>query len=127
MIKHLPSGAIHVNNINLWAHVGVLDSERDCGQSFLLDVTLWLDLEKAAKMDDLSSTLDYSIAINRIQQLSFQINCQTIEHFSKRILDCLEELYGDLPMKIYLRKCSAPVQGFSGDVGVEMGRHFPNN
>ena len=37
--------AIHIKDINLWAHVGVLESERIHGQSFLLNISFWLDLE----------------------------------------------------------------------------------
>ena len=31
--------AIHIKDINLWAHVGVLESERIHGQRFLLDLS----------------------------------------------------------------------------------------
>ncbi|WP_320667792.1 dihydroneopterin aldolase [Prochlorococcus sp. MIT 1307] len=118
-------GAIHVNNVNLWAHVGVLDQERLHGQSFLLDFSLWLDLKKAALNDDLSATADYSLAIKDLQQIAFQLNCKTIERFSELILDRLECIYGPIPMKVFLRKCSAPISGFGGSVGVERSRYFP--
>ena len=36
--------AIHIKDINLWAHVGVLESERIHGQRFLLDLSFWLEL-----------------------------------------------------------------------------------
>ena len=31
--------AIHIKNINLWAHVGVLEKERLHGQNYLLDIS----------------------------------------------------------------------------------------
>ena len=92
MINCLPSGAIHVNDLHLWAHVGVLEKERIIGQWFSLDFSLWLDLDKAGEDDNLSSTFDYSLAIGDIQQLALQMNCLTIEHFSEKILDLLESL-----------------------------------
>ena len=46
--------AIHVRDLMLWAHVGVLEHERRDGQWFSLDITLWQDLGSAAAHDDLS-------------------------------------------------------------------------
>ena len=126
MNRYLALGAIHVKDVNLWSHVGVLEQERSFGQEFLLDFSLWLDLDRAAKKDDLSMTADYSLAIHGIQDLASKLNCNTLEYFSELILDCLESLYGSIPMEIYLRKCSAPVAGFSGTVGVERSRHLPS-
>ena len=116
--------SIHVQNFNLWSHVGVLDHERLLGQPFLLDFTIWIDLESAALNDDLSKTADYSHAIKSIQQLSLEINCLTIEHFSEVILEMLESLYGDVPIKISLKKCNPPIDGFSGSVSITRSRNI---
>ena len=125
MINYLPSGVIHVKDLYLWSHVGVLEQERTYGQEFLLDFSLWLDIEHASEQDDISSTADYSLGIRDLQQCAFNIDCQTIEYFAEQILDRLQSLYGSVPMKVFLRKCSAPVPGFDGTVGVERIRNFP--
>ena len=115
--------AIHVRDLMLWAHVGVLEHERRDGQWFSLDITLWQDLGAAAADDDLAASLDYSKAITALQALARGLVCQTIEHFSDRVLDQLEQLYGPVPVRLELRKCAAPVPGFSGVVAVERWRH----
>ena len=115
--------AIHIRELMLWAHVGVLEHERRDGQWFSLDITLWQDLSEAGASDDLATSLDYSRAIIALQELSRGLVCQTIEHFSDRVLDQLERLYGPVPVRLELRKCAAPVPGFSGVVGVERRRH----
>tara|TARA_Y100001968_G_C18918372_1_gene508591 strand:- start:134 stop:514 length:381 start_codon:yes stop_codon:yes gene_type:complete len=117
-------GIIHVYDVSLWAHVGVLNQERLEGQEFLADFSFWLDLERAAREDDLSFSLDYGLAIKKVQNLSSQINCLTIERFSEELLDVLEELCGPIPMRILLKKCNPPVDGFSGSVSVERRRNF---
>ena len=127
MTNHLPSGVIHVKDLYLWSHVGVLEKERKHGQEFLLDFSLWLNMEYASKRDNISSTADYSLGILDLQQYAFTIECQTIEYYSELILNRLESLYGSVPMKVFLRKCFAPVPGFDGTVGVERTRHFPNS
>ena len=116
--------AIHIKDINLWAHVGVLESERIHGQSFLLDISFWLDLDDSSKLDQLEKSLDYSEAIKAVQKLSFEIKCLTIEYFSDQILNLLESLYGQVPVYIMLKKCSPPIQGFKGCVLIEKKRNF---
>ena len=115
--------AIHIRDLMLWAHVGVLEHERRDGQWFSLDITLWQDLGPAAAHDDLGASLDYSKAITALQELARGLVCQTIEHFSDRVLDQLEQLYGTVPVRLELRKCAAPVPGFSGVVAVERRRY----
>ena len=116
--------AIHIKDINLWAHVGVLESERINGQSFILDISIWLDLDEASKLDQLDKSIDYSEAVKVVQKLSYEIKCLTIEYFSDQILNLLESLYGNAPMKIMLKKCSPPIHGFSGSVLIEKKRNF---
>lgn len=117
-------GVIRVRDVNLWAHVGVLEKERLLGQYFCADFTFWVELSNACKDDDLSSTIDYSMAIKGVQKLAFEVNCYTIEKFSDYILDFLEELYGPIPMKLALRKCTPPVEGFRGSVELERSRNY---
>ena len=124
MRDYLTKGGVHVKGLKLWAHVGVLEKERLFGQWFELDFSIWLDLDEASKNDDLSLSVDYSVAICSLQNLSTQINCYTIESFSEEIFKCLENLYGILPMKLLLTKCSAPVPGFNGIVSIERNRNF---
>ena len=117
------SDRIVVRGLRLWAHVGVLEQERLLGQWFELDLSLVFNLEPAAASDNLELSLDYSRAITALQRLSADLICQTLEHFAERILDCLEHLYGAVPMQLELRKCRAPVPGFDGTVAVQRCRN----
>ena len=121
------SSAIHIKDINLWAHVGILESERMNGQSFILDISFWLDLEESSKLDQLDRSIDYSEAIKAVKKLSFEIKCLTIEYFSDQILNLLESLYGPVPIYILLKKCSPPIDGFSGSVLIEKKRNFSSH
>jgi dihydroneopterin aldolase len=114
---------IVVRGLRLWAHVGVLEQERLLGQWFELDVSLAWDLAAAGAGDQLEHSLDYSRAITALQRLAGELRCLTLEHFAERILDVLEQLYGPVPMRLELRKCRAPVPGFTGVVGVQRARH----
>ena len=114
---------IGVRELRLWAHVGVLELERRDGQWFSRDLSFQRDLSRAAEADDLSQSLDYSVAIQALQSLSNEVRCLTIEHFSEQVLDRLETLYGPIPVWLRLAKCAAPVPGFNGRVFVERSRH----
>ncbi len=116
--------AIHIKDLNLWAHVGVLENERIHGQSFLLDISFWLDLDESSRLDQLDQSIDYGEAIKEIKKLSFEIKCLTIEYFSDQILNLLESLYGPVPIHILLTKCSPPIHGFTGRVLIEKKRNF---
>ena len=113
-----------VRGLRLWAHVGVLEHERQMGQWFELDFSLGWDLKAAAVADDLSQTLDYSQAIQALQLQARGLRCLTLEHWSDRILQVLEDLYGTVPIWLELRKCQAPVPGFSGIVAVQRSRRW---
>jgi dihydroneopterin aldolase len=114
-----------VRGLRLWAHVGVLERERQLGQWFELDFSLSWDLAAPGSSDDLSGSLDYSRAIIALQAQARSIRCLTLEHWSEQILSLLEELYGPVPVWLELRKCAAPVPGFSGIVAVQRTRHWP--
>ncbi len=116
--------AIHVRGLRLWAHVGVLERERLLGQWFELDLTLWWPLATAGRADALALSLDYGVAIQALQRLARELRCLTLEAFAEQMLDLIERLYGPVPLRLELRKCRAPVPGFSGSVAVERWRYL---
>ena len=115
---------IHIRDLRLWAHVGVLDHERRDGQWFQLDISLGLDLSESARLDDLSATADYSLAVLALQALVRELCCLTIERFSEEVFEVLERLYGPLPMHLLLQKCNPPIAGFTGTVAIERRRNW---
>ena len=119
-----PTDRVVVRGLRLWAHVGVLEHERLTGQWFELDFSLGWDLSAAAAADQLEASLDYSLAIKALQQQARGMCCLTLEHWSDQILTLLEQLYGPVPIWLELRKCQAPVPGFSGIVAVQRTCHW---
>lgn len=117
------SDAIVVRGLRLWAHVGVLEQERQQGQWFELDLELGVDLRVAGRSDALADTLDYSLLITALQRQARSVRCQTLEHYSDQMLELAEQLYGPVPIRMELRKCAAPVAGFTGVVAVVRQRH----
>ena len=68
---------LKIENIKLWARVGVLDEERQLGQFFSLDIFLWTDFEECTENDDIKKTVDYSKLVQILKDQSKKIYCYT--------------------------------------------------
>ena len=121
-----PLDYVVVRGLRLWAHVVVLEHERQMGQWFELDFSLGCNLSAAAAADGLEQSLDYSLAIQALQLDASRVRCLTLEHWSDKIFEVLEDLYGSVPIWLELRKCQAPVPGFCGIVAVQRSRRWPS-
>ena len=83
---------LKIENIKLWARVGVLDEERKLGQLFSLDIFLWTDYEKCTVNDDIKKTVDYSKLVQILKDQSKKICCFTIEKYSIPLSSSFEEI-----------------------------------
>ena len=109
---------LKIENIKLWARVGVLDKERELGQLFTLDIFLWTDFEKCTKNDDIKKTVDYSKLVHLLKDQSQKIYCYTIEKYSYAILKIIDQEFKISKIKIILTKCNPPISGFDGEVSI---------
>ena len=116
---------LKINNIKLWARVGVLEEERKSGQLFSLDVFLWSDFKNCTQNDDIKSTVDYSKLVKVLKNQSKIISCFTIEKYSNEILEIIHQEFQLSRIKIILTKCKPPIIGFDGEVSIV--RDFKNN
>ena len=109
---------LKIENIQLWARVGVLDEERELGQLFNLDIFLWTNFEKCTVNDDIKKTVDYARLVEIIKDQSKKIYCFTIEKYSNAILEIINNEFKLSKIKIILTKCNPPITGFDGKVSI---------
>tara|TARA_B100000242_G_scaffold205057_1_gene148739 strand:+ start:87 stop:449 length:363 start_codon:yes stop_codon:yes gene_type:complete len=109
---------LKIENIKLWAKVGVLEEERELGQLFSLDIFLWADFEECTANDDIKKTVDYSKLVEILKGQSNKINFFTIEKYSKAILEIIDNEFKLSKIKIILTKCKPPIIGFDGNVSI---------
>ena len=102
---------LKIENIKLWARVGVLDEERELGQLFILDIFLWTDFEKCTVNDDIKKTVDYSKLVQILKDQSKKICFNTIEKYSNAILEVIDQEFKISKIKIILTKCNPPITG----------------
>ena len=109
---------LKIENIKLWARVGVLNEERELGQLFCLDIYLWTDFEKCTSNDDIKKTVDYAKLIEILKNQSKKIYCFTIEKYSNAIIEIINQEFNLSKIKIILTKCNPPINGFDGKVSI---------
>ena len=109
---------LKIENIKLWARVGVLDEERELGQLFILDVFLWTDFENCTVNDDIEKTVDYSKLVRILKDQSKKMYCFTIEKYSNSILEIIDQEFKLSKIKIILTKFNPPITGFDGKVSI---------
>ena len=109
---------LKIENIKLWARVGVLDEERQLGQLFSLDIFLWTNFDKSTANDDIKKTIDYSELVEILKDQSKKICCFTIEKYSNEILGIINQKFKLSKIKIILTKCNPPITGFDGKVSI---------
>ena len=109
---------LKIENIKLWARVGVLNEERELGQLFILDIFLWTDFEDCTVNDDIKKTVDYSKLVQILKKHAKKIYCFTIEKYSNEILEIINQEFKLSKVKIILTKCNPPITGFDGKVSI---------
>lgn len=70
---------ISIDNLEIYAHHGVFTEENVLGQKFLVSVKLFMDCSKAARLDDIDYSVDYSKICYFIKKLMEEKNYKLIE------------------------------------------------
>ena len=109
---------LKIEDIKLWARVGVLDEERELGQLFILEIFLWTNFDDCTENDDIKKTVDYSKLVQILKDQSKKIYCFTIEKYSNSILEIIDQEFKLSKIKIILTKCNPPITGFHGKVSI---------
>jgi dihydroneopterin aldolase len=60
---------LRLRGARFWVSHGVLPHERALPQAFVVDVTVWLDVARAARDDDLTATVDYRRLWNAVAEV----------------------------------------------------------
>jgi dihydroneopterin aldolase len=104
---------------------GVLPAERELGQEFIVDATLYLDTAPAAAADDLTKTVHYGELAEALVKVVEGEPVQLIETLAQRLADvCLaDELVR--AVEVCVHKPAAPIPLPFDDVTVTIERRRP--
>jgi dihydroneopterin aldolase len=120
------SDRIELRGLRVRGHHGVFDHERRDGQDFVVDVSVWLDLAKAAASDALADTLHYGELAERVAAIVGGPSADLIETVAVRVADEVLTDARVTAVEVTLHKPQAPIPLEFADVAVVVHRtHTP--
>lgn len=119
------SDSIRITGLELFGHHGVFDFEKHDGQRFLIDLTVWLETDRARSTDSLSDTLDYSELVNKVAEVVQGEPVDLIETLASRVLDVVWGFDQAHSAEVTIHKPDAPVEFPVADISVTMKRERP--
>lgn len=113
---------ITLTGLRVFGHHGVFDHERRDGQEFVVDLTVWVDLNHAAVTDELDDTLNYGALAERAAKIVGGRPRNLIESVGAEIA---EEVMRDgraHAVEVTIHKPNAPIPLDFADVAVTVRR-----
>ncbi|MEO6310000.1 MAG: dihydroneopterin aldolase [Leifsonia sp.] len=118
----MTTDSITLTGLRVNAHHGVFDFERENGQDFIIDVTVWLDLRQAASGDDLAQTVHYGELAVRVTDAVADNPVDLIETVAERVARVAFSFAAVERARVTLHKPQAPIPVFFEDVAVQIER-----
>lgn len=109
---------IELRGLTVRGNHGVFEHERRDGQDFVIDVTVWIDLDAAAATDDLADTLDYGTLASRAAAIVSGPPRNLIETVSAEIAEDVMTDQRVHAVEVVVHKPSAPIPLTFHDVAV---------
>lgn len=114
---------IDLRGLTAWAHHGVLEREREDGQRFVLDLTVWLDLSVAAASDALGDTVHYGLLAQAVMDVLAGEPRQLIETVAGEIASTTLAFDSRIErVRVVLHKPDAPIPLPFDEVAVTIDR-----
>ena len=111
---------IKIEGMQFYAYHGCFQEERLVGAHFVVDCSLKIDAELAAKTDDLGKTIDYQ-QVYQVIAKEMEQTSSLLENVAYRILG---SLHANFPMlkrtNVSVKKINPSLGGKVGSVSVEM-------
>ncbi|MBQ7222671.1 MAG: dihydroneopterin aldolase [Bacteroidales bacterium] len=102
---------ISLNNLMFYAYHGCLDIERKEGGWYRIDLDCFLNLEEAAKSDDLTKTVDYGSVYSLIKK-EMTVHSNLIENVASRILEAIKREFPTIEKcSVTVTKINPPFEG----------------
>jgi 7,8-dihydroneopterin aldolase/epimerase/oxygenase len=113
---------IVLTGLRIRGHHGVFEQEKRDGQEFLVDVTVWIDLDTAARTDDLADTLDYGALATRAAEIVGGKPRDLIETVAGELADEVMTDARAHAVEVTIHKPGAPIPLTFADVAVTVRR-----
>lgn len=113
---------ITLTGVRAFGRHGVYETERRDGQEFVVDATLHVSTARAAETDDVSDTIHYGEAAERIAEIVGGEPVNLLETLAARLADALLGYTGVRMVTVTVHKPQAPIPVPFADVAVTIRR-----
>ena len=102
---------IELKKMIFHAYHGVMKQEQIVGNTYRIDLKLFLDLSKAIESDNIDDTVNYAEIFN-LAKKEMTVSSQLIEHAAGRIVQKIKLKYPSVSkINIRLAKINPPIEG----------------
>jgi len=102
---------IELKKMLFYAYHGVMEQEQIVGNTYRVDLKLFLDLSKAIQTDNLEDTVNYADIFSLVKE-EMAIPSRLLEHVAGRIIQKIKQNYNCISkINIRLAKINPPLQG----------------
>lgn len=113
---------IALTGLEVFAHHGVFEFEREQGQRFVIDAEVKVDLSAAAESDELARTVHYGELADALVHAAEREPVDLIETLAERLAGVALSFAGVQEARITVHKPDAPIQQKFSDVSVTVVR-----
>jgi dihydroneopterin aldolase len=113
---------ITLKNMVFYGSHGVSPAERELGQRFEIDLSLYVNLRSAAAVDKLSATLNYGDVYNVVEQIATERVFNLLETLAQVVAREVLRLFPAERVEVAVRKPRAPIRGTIDHVEVVLAR-----
>lgn len=101
---------------------GVYDQERRTGQTFIIDVTMYVDTRRAASTDEVTDTVHYGEIAEQVTAIVSGEPVHLLERLAERLADKLLAVDLVQRVRVTVHKPEAPIPVPFDDVAVTIDR-----
>jgi dihydroneopterin aldolase len=116
------STVVEIRGLRVFAHHGVLDFERERGQTFVIDVWLTCSPAAAETSDELADAVDYSAVCDRVAELATGGPYRLLERLAAVVADDLASRHPVESVRVRVAKPHAPITHDLTEVAVTVER-----
>ena len=116
---------IVIKGLRIFAYHGVNPEEKEKGQPFVLEITLYKDLSLPGATDDLNDTVNYSRVAKTATRVMLAQKDDLIERAASRVAEAVLAEFPVREVTVRLKKPRAPIAGDFEYVAVEITRRAP--
>ncbi|RDE09781.1 dihydroneopterin aldolase [Pelagibacterium lacus] len=123
MTQYADKDRIVLAGLAFYGYHGVMMEENALGQRFRIDLELGLDMDEAARTDDVGATISYAHIYDLVKEAFEEKRFKLIEALGYHIITRLFERFERLEwIRIKVRKPEAPLPIVAGEAAIEIVR-----